>query len=125
MKSYATSDQIKLFCKSGADSDDIKDCGSKITFKNSLQNIQESGFTFGLERDFTAKSDLYIKLDTEASAEKLHQNLKLLRDNYVNENIKLTFLKMPYYSISIWNKHRGHLTSDDFRSEAPVATTIL
>ena len=70
-----------------------KDCGSKITFKNSLQNIQESGFTFGLERDFTAKSDLYIKLDTEASAEKLHQNLKLLRDNYVNENIQLTFLK--------------------------------
>ena len=106
--------------------DDIKDCDSKIlTFKNSLQNIQESGFTFVLERDFTAKLDLYIKLDTEASAEKLHQNLKLLRDNYVNENIKLTFLKMPYYSISIWNKHLGHLTSDDFRSDAPVSTTIL
>ena len=46
LKSYASSDQIKLFCKSGADWDDIKDCGSKITFKNSLQNIQESGFTF-------------------------------------------------------------------------------
>ena len=93
MKSYATSDQIKLFCKSGADSDDIKDCGSKITFKNSLQNIQESGFTFGLERDFTAKSDLYIKLDTEASAEKLHQNLKLLRDNlllYMYQHLEQT-----------------------------------
>ena len=73
--------------------DDIKDCGSKITFKNSLQNIQESGFTFGLERDFTAKSDLYIKLDTEASAEKLHQNLKLLHDNlllYMYQHLEQT-----------------------------------
>ena len=71
--------------------DDIKDCGSKITFKNSLQNIQESGFV--LERDFTAKLDLHIKLDTEASAEKLHQNLKLLRDNlllYMYQHLEQT-----------------------------------
>lgn len=117
LKSHATSDQIKFFCKSGADSDDIKDW-----FKNNIQKLITKYSRIRIyiwigTCDFTAKSDHYIKLDTEAAAEKLHQNLKFLRDNYVNDNVQLTFLKVPYYSISIWNKHRGHPTPDDFRSD--------
>ena len=44
----------------------------------------------------------------------LKENIQYIKDTYLSDNVLLTFLHVPYYSISIWNKTKGHKNPEKF-----------
>ena len=71
--------------------------------------------------DLTAKKKKYISLEsnTEKILSNYKSNLIKIKDFCSSSQFikKVTFLQIPYYSIEIWNKSKGHPNSESFKED--------
>lgn len=108
---------LKFYCKSGKDSSDIlKWC------KNNVHKLIHEFHRVHIYLwigtcDFTKKDGHYICKNENNPLRKIKENLCEIKDRFVSDNVRITFLHVPYYSISIWNKQKGHQNPDQFKND--------
>jgi hypothetical protein len=65
---------------------------------------------------YKEKNLVFVKQEDPVDTLKdYYQSIKKLVEK--KENVKLTFLHVPYYSIEIWNRLKGHKTPDIFKED--------
>lgn len=117
LKYCATDNKIQWLYKGGTNSRDI--------FNWLEKNVRKLTKKYGRIRiyvwigtcDLTSKSGRYISLKPDSALTELKHNLQHIKDTYISDRVCLTFLQVPYYSISIWNEKKGHKEPELFKCD--------
>lgn len=117
LKCCATDDRIKFYCKSSVNSEDIKKWFKKNIPKLVTKYSRVRIYLWIGTCDLTVKSGRFIVLNKESSVKTLKDNLQFLKDTYASDNVKITFLHVPYYSVKIWNGTKGHKSPEKYASD--------
>lgn len=117
LKCCATDDRIKFYCKSSVNSEDIKKWFKKNIPKLVSKYSRVRIYLWIGTCDLTVKSGRYIVLNKDSSVKTFKDNLLFLKDTYASESVKITFIHVPYYSIRIWNKTKGHKSPEQYTSD--------
>lgn len=77
--------------------------------------------------DFTVKGQRYISLSSniDQSLEKFKGNLQDIKSVCLRASVQVTFFQVPYYSVQIWNKNKGHPSPEQFKSDDLNLTSII
>lgn len=77
--------------------------------------------------DLTAKGKIFIDLRRPSSStlQQLCRNLQLIGNRCRSQRLKVTFLHIPYYSIQLWNKNKGHKNPDIYKENDKQLTQLV
>ena len=117
LKSLSTGSGIQFYCKGGATSTDTIAWLQRNIGKVVQQFGQIHIYLWIGTCDLTSKDGHYISLNPESSIKKLKDNFSYIRDHYLTDKVHITFLQVPYYSIRIWNKLKGHKEPENFKND--------
>lgn len=75
---------------------------------------------------FTSQSRRYIDLSNVSVEDILTQYQKILSASETyGSSVKIVFLECPQYSISIWNKNKGHPNPDSFNENTEILNSRI
>lgn len=69
--------------------------------------------------DLTTKTGRFIRLNHQNSVDETllqYERLDSIKQDLHNK-VTITILECPYYSIRIWNQHKGHANSDIYKND--------
>ena len=77
--------------------------------------------------DFTCKGrrQIHLRKPVCNTLQVYYDNLLYIKRRCAGSRIRLTFLHIPYYSIRIWNKIKGHENADIFREDDKELSRII
>lgn len=113
----STVSKIEWFCRSGATSVDTYSW-LHTHLKDLVTKHKEISLYIWIGTcDFTSKEKRYIALQKSDKLELFKSQLLKIKDLCSSCKVKLTFLHIPYYSIQLWNKSKGHPNPEHFKSD--------
>ncbi|XP_053397849.1 uncharacterized protein LOC128556498 [Mercenaria mercenaria] len=118
---------VEWFCKSGSASIDTYNwlCRNLENLRTKYHEI--SLYIWTGTCDFTVKEKKFISLRKSPNdgLESLKTYLLKIKELCSSAKVKLTFLQIPYYSIQLWNKAKGHPEPDQFKSDDKRLNTLI
>lgn len=112
-------DNIKWYCKSGAESSTALNWVKHNLYKVIAEHGAVCVYIWFGTCDLTVKKGKYIFLseNLELSVSKLKGNLLEIKKFCAEKNTKVIFLEVPYFSIEVWNRNKGHKTPSSFHAD--------
>ena len=118
--------EILWFCKSGASSTDTYHWLCRNI--NKLVESHVSLYVWVGTCDLTSKerSSRYISLrNPDQALRSLKSNLRKIKEHCILYEVPVTFIHIPYYSISRWNQAKGHQHPETFRDNDLKLTELV
>ena len=77
--------------------------------------------------DFTRKGKrhVYLRKPLQKTFDQFRTNLETIKRRCSSSRIKLTFVHVPFYSIEIWNKNKGHPNVEIFKKDDKELTELI